>query len=276
MIHRMVNCGRRTTRCSHCQRVIHHHLSVGLSSAIYRLLNPPLGEGTDTDIQPLRMKNVMDEGIDWICRFLITQNQMPVGERNVQRMGYVNPSINTLDQMINRIASIEWTAISYEWAGTNKFNPVHFCSCRSNNAVWKVTCVLWKSTTWSERRCFWCEVLCLYYEWNLESYDLNCLFWSEIWLFERMEKLELRGQRVARMRIFSNDINRNVINLAFNYMSIARAVCIRGRVLNVVCFVCSIWWFYEAWSEEEKRGLLFTILSFFGGTKCTLFSFSSV
>ena len=64
MIHRMVNCGRRTRRCSHCQRVIHHYLSVGLSSAIYRLLNPPLGEGTDTDIQPLRMKNVMDEGID--------------------------------------------------------------------------------------------------------------------------------------------------------------------------------------------------------------------
>ena len=48
-----------------------------------------------------------------------------------------------------------------------------------------------------------------------------------------MEKLELRGQRVARMRIFSNDINRNVINLAFNYMSIARAVFIRGRVLKV-------------------------------------------
>ena len=63
---------------------------------------------------------------------------------------------------------------------------------------------------------------------------------DEIWLFERMEKLELRGQRVASMRIFSNDINRNVTNLAFNYMSIARAVCIRGKVLNVLCFVCSI------------------------------------
>lgn len=70
---------------------------------IYRLLNPPLGEGTDTDIQLVRTKNIMDEGIDRICRFLMTQNKMPGSKRNVQRMGYVNPSINTLDQMINRM-----------------------------------------------------------------------------------------------------------------------------------------------------------------------------
>lgn len=66
MIHRMANCGRRTTRCSHCHRVINHHLSVGLSSVIYRLLNPPLGEGTDTDIQLVRMKNVMKVLIEFV------------------------------------------------------------------------------------------------------------------------------------------------------------------------------------------------------------------
>ena len=70
--------------------------------------------------------------------------------------------------------------------------------------------------------------------WSLKFRIVSFEAVDEIWLFERMETLELRGQRVASMRIFSNDINRHVINLVFNYMSIARAVCIRGRVLNVL------------------------------------------
>ena len=63
--------------------------------------------------------------------------------------------------------------------------------------------------------------------------------WTKYGCLNEWKNLNLED-RVASMRISSNDINRNVINLAFNYMSIARAVCVRGRVLNVLCFVCSI------------------------------------
>lgn len=82
-----------------------------LHSLVYRLLNPPLGEETTPDIQRQRMKNVMDEGICRVFRFIITQNKMPTGKRNAHRLGFVNPALISLNQLLNRIAFIERTAI---------------------------------------------------------------------------------------------------------------------------------------------------------------------
>lgn len=130
MIYQMPNRGERTTtKCGHCHRVIDHHLSVGLSSAVYRPLNPPLGEETTPDIQCQRMKNVMDEGICQVFHFIITQNKMPTGKHNAHRMSLVNPALISRNHLLNRIAFIERTANFYERACTNKFNPIDFCSC---------------------------------------------------------------------------------------------------------------------------------------------------
>lgn len=145
MIYKMLNAQRCTTKCSHYHRVIDHHLSVGLSSAAYRLLNPPLGEEASPEIRRVRMKNIMDEGFDRICRFrfLITQKKMTVGKRNVKRMGYVNPTICSLYDLLHRI--FEQTAIFYDRARTYKLNPVDFCSCW-DVVVW--ICIIWRKRHW--------------------------------------------------------------------------------------------------------------------------------
>lgn len=69
MVHKMLYVERCMTSRSHCYRVIDHHLSVGLSAVVYHLLNPPLRKEKSSDIRRVRMKNVMDEDIDRICRF---------------------------------------------------------------------------------------------------------------------------------------------------------------------------------------------------------------
>ena len=102
MIHKTPNVGR-TTNCSHCHRIIDHHLSVALSIAVNRLLCPPLEEETTDEIKNARTKIVMDEGIFRICHFVITQRSLPTGKRNCQRMGFVNPAIRTLYQLLDTI-----------------------------------------------------------------------------------------------------------------------------------------------------------------------------
>lgn len=95
MIFEMPYPSERSTCCCHCHKIIDHHLSVDLSPAVYRLLNPPLGEETTPDILRKRMKNVMDAGISRILQFIITQNNIKVGTRNCQRMGYANRALVT-------------------------------------------------------------------------------------------------------------------------------------------------------------------------------------
>ena len=58
-----------------------HHLSVGLSSAVYR---------STPEIRQAQMKIVMDEGIIRICRYIVLQNFIPVGRGSIHRMGFVN------------------------------------------------------------------------------------------------------------------------------------------------------------------------------------------
>ena len=76
------------------------------------------------------------------------------------------------------------------------------------------------------------------FERSLEFYAL--VFFKavdELWFFELVEKLEHRGQRVASMRIFNDDfLNRNAINLAFSYMTIAHAICIREGLNKALSF----------------------------------------
>ena len=70
-----------------------HHLSVGLSSAVYRLLHPsppPIDEESTPKIRQAQMKIVIDEGIIRICRYIVLQNWIPVGRRSIHRMGFVN------------------------------------------------------------------------------------------------------------------------------------------------------------------------------------------
>ena len=59
MIYQMPNPEPRTTCCSRCRKIIDHHLSVGLSTALYRLLHPPLGEEMIPELLQKRMKDVM-------------------------------------------------------------------------------------------------------------------------------------------------------------------------------------------------------------------------
>ena len=44
-----------------------HHLLVGLSSAVYRLLHPRIEDESTPEIRQVQMKIVMDEGIIRIC-----------------------------------------------------------------------------------------------------------------------------------------------------------------------------------------------------------------
>ena len=80
----------RSSSCSHCHHIMDHHLSVGLSSAVYRLLHPPFDEESTPEIRQAQTKIVMDEGIIRICRYIVLQNCIPVGRRSIHRMGFVN------------------------------------------------------------------------------------------------------------------------------------------------------------------------------------------
>ena len=135
MIHKTPNVGR-TTNCSHRHCIIDHHLSMGLSIAVYRLLCPPLKEEATDEIKNARMTMVMDEGIFRICHFAITQRSLPTGKCNCQRMDFVNPAIRMLYQLPDRKSFIERTAIFCDTAHTNVLNPDCFCSCRWNAQVW--------------------------------------------------------------------------------------------------------------------------------------------
>ena len=69
--------------------IMDHHLLVGLNSAVYRLLHPPIDEESTPEIRQTRMKIVMDEGIIRICRYIVLKNRIPVGRRSIHRMGFV-------------------------------------------------------------------------------------------------------------------------------------------------------------------------------------------
>lgn len=114
MIFEMPNPSERSTCCCHCHKIIDHHLSVDLSSAVYRLLKSPLGEETTPDILRKRMTNVMNAGISRILQFIITQKNMKVGRRNCQRMGYANRALVTYRDALNRIEFIERAAFFYQ------------------------------------------------------------------------------------------------------------------------------------------------------------------
>lgn len=58
MIHKTPNVGR-TTNCSHRHCIIAHHLSMGLSIAVYRLPCPPVKEEATDEIKNAQMTMVM-------------------------------------------------------------------------------------------------------------------------------------------------------------------------------------------------------------------------
>lgn len=75
---------------SHCHRIMDHHLLVGLSSAVYRLLHPRIDDESTPEIRQAQMKIVMDEGIICICRYIVLRNCIPVGRGSIHRVGFVN------------------------------------------------------------------------------------------------------------------------------------------------------------------------------------------
>lgn len=54
MIYQLHRPPIRSSGCHHCHRIVDHRLSVGLSSAIYRVMNPPRGEETTREITQAR------------------------------------------------------------------------------------------------------------------------------------------------------------------------------------------------------------------------------
>ena len=56
MIYQLHRPPIRSSGCHHCHRIVDHHLSMGLSSAIYRVMNPPWGEETTREITQARME----------------------------------------------------------------------------------------------------------------------------------------------------------------------------------------------------------------------------
>lgn len=60
---------------------------------------------------------------------------------------------------------------------------------------------------------------------------------DEMWLLQRLEELEQHGQRIASMRLFEErNVNRNVMALMTNYMTIAQAMCVRQQLSRVLSF----------------------------------------
>lgn len=58
-----------------------------------------------------------------------------------------------------------------------------------------------------------------------------------MWLFQRLEELEQHRQRIASMRHFEErNVNRNVMALMTNYMTIAQAMCVRQQLNRVLSF----------------------------------------
>ena len=111
LVYVMPRAINRSSSCSHCHRIMDHHLSVGLSSAVYRLLHPPIDEESTPEIRQARMKIVMDEGIIRICRYIVLQNRIPVGRRSIHRMGFVNNRSKTLEKVLQRLMFIELSLI---------------------------------------------------------------------------------------------------------------------------------------------------------------------
>ena len=88
----------------------------------------------------------------------------------------------------------------YEQVRTNKMNPVDFFSCWGNAIVWNVTTSR-INTIGAKGCCQWCEVFSLFVGRNYYGIILTLAYCfqavNKMWLFERMKKLEQRGQRIA-------------------------------------------------------------------------------
>lgn len=60
---------------------------------------------------------------------------------------------------------------------------------------------------------------------------------DEMWLLQRLEELEQHGQRIDSMRLFEErNVNRNVMALMTNYMTITQAMCVRQQLSRVLSF----------------------------------------